>query len=200
MNYDQLYQLARQAGFDMNAANIAAAVALAESDGDPRAHNDDPPDDSYGLWQINMLGAKGPERRRALGLTSNAQLFDPAINAKAAKYVFDAQGWNAWSVYKNGDYKKHLQDINDMTVSGLPGTTSGPIGDAIDNVFGAASDVVGALNQLLGVIRDAGKWISDRDNWTRILQVGGGIALALVAATIVAKPIISSTAKTVSPI
>jgi hypothetical protein len=44
-------------------AVVAVAIALAESGGNPAAHNPVPPDDSWGLWQINMRGHLGPVRR-----------------------------------------------------------------------------------------------------------------------------------------
>jgi Lysozyme like domain len=108
----RIHTLARQAGFsaDREEAVIATAIALAESGGDPRAHNDNANtrDDSYGLWQINMFGALGPERRRDLGLTRDDELFDPATNARAARHVFKQQGFLAWSVFKSEAYKRHL--------------------------------------------------------------------------------------------
>jgi hypothetical protein len=35
-------------------------------------------------------------------------LMDCTTNIKIAKQIFDASGWNAWSVYKSGLYKKYL--------------------------------------------------------------------------------------------
>ncbi len=106
---EQIARHAHDAGFRGQDLTIAVAVALAESGGNPRAHNATPPDNSYGLWQINMLGAMGPERRREYGLGSNAELFDPAENAKAANKISgDGRSWTPWSTYTNGAYKRHL--------------------------------------------------------------------------------------------
>ncbi|ANZ40868.1 lytic transglycosylase [Lentzea guizhouensis] len=106
---EQIAQHARAAGFEGQGLTIAIAVALAESNGDTRAHNSKPPDDSYGLWQINMLGAMGPERRRQHGLDSNRDLFDPAVNAKVANAISnDGKSWTPWSTYTNGAYRKYL--------------------------------------------------------------------------------------------
>jgi len=102
-----LVKVASAAGFGDKSA-IMAAIALAESSGRSTAHNRTWPDNSYGLWQINMLDRMGPERRRQWGLSSNEQLFDPATNARAAKSVYDSQGFNAWSVYSSGAYKQFL--------------------------------------------------------------------------------------------
>ncbi len=100
----QIATYALGAGFSGSDAITAVAIALAESGGNVNAHNNRPPDDSYGLWQINMLGSLGPNRRKQFGISSNEALYDPATNAKAAKMVKDGQGWTAWSVYKSGKY------------------------------------------------------------------------------------------------
>ncbi len=106
---EQIAQHARAAGFNGQGLTIAIAVALAESSGDPRAHNSKPPDDSYGLWQINMLGAMGPERRRQYGLDSNRELFAPAVNARVANSLSkDGKSWTPWATYTNGAYRKYL--------------------------------------------------------------------------------------------
>jgi hypothetical protein len=87
-----------------------AAIAMAESGGRSNAHNNNAAtgDNSYGLWQVNMLGRMGPERRRSFGIGSNEALFDPAVNASAARKVFESQGFGAWSVFKSGAYKQFL--------------------------------------------------------------------------------------------
>lgn len=102
-----LVKLAKEAGFNDQQAPIMAAIAAAESGGNPRAHNPNAKtgDNSYGLWQINMLGRMGPERRRLFGIQNDEDLWDPKVNARAAKKIFDMQGFNAWSVYKTG---KHI--------------------------------------------------------------------------------------------
>ncbi|WP_181771345.1 transglycosylase SLT domain-containing protein [Amycolatopsis pittospori] len=106
---EQIARHAYDAGFRGDGLTTAVAVALAESGGNTRAHNATPPDNSYGLWQINMLGAMGPERRRQFGLDSNAELFDAATNAKAANKISgDGKSWTPWSTYTNGAYERHL--------------------------------------------------------------------------------------------
>lgn len=86
----EILTLALGAGFsrDNEEAVIATAIALAESGGNPRAHNPVPPDNSFGLWQINMIDTLGPDRRKKLGLSRNEELFDPPTNARAARLVF----------------------------------------------------------------------------------------------------------------
>jgi|SRR5262245_49445229 len=103
-------QAAHAAGFRDQTLVTMVAIARAESGWDPRAHNPDPPDNSFGLWQINMIGALGPERRKLLGIDSNEELFDPATNARAAKLIQKQQGFEAWSVFLHGTFKAHLDD------------------------------------------------------------------------------------------
>ncbi|MEU5694619.1 transglycosylase SLT domain-containing protein [Actinosynnema sp. NPDC020468] len=105
---ERIARYAHDAGFRGEDLTIAVAVALAESGGNSRAHNATPPDDSYGLWQVNMLGALGPERRRQLGLRSDAELFDPAENARAAHRISGGRSWTPWSTYTSGAYRAHL--------------------------------------------------------------------------------------------
>jgi hypothetical protein len=105
---DQLVGLAKGAGFSESDAVIMAAIAMAESGGNSNAHNAKPPDNSYGLWQINMLGPLQAERFQLFGISNNEQLKDPVVNAHAAKIIKQRQGFGAWSVYKSGRYKSYL--------------------------------------------------------------------------------------------
>src|SRR3982750_492240 len=101
LNVEQLRKLAIDAGVPQagtaeinlygtdDLPYLMAAIALAESNGNPTAHNAVPPDDSYGLWQINMRGKLGPARRQAFGIQSNTELFDPTKNARAMKKILD---------------------------------------------------------------------------------------------------------------
>lgn len=132
LTFDQLHDLAERSGFSGSDANIAAAVAMAESGGNPTAHNTTPPDDSYGLWQINMYKDLGPGRRKQFGISSNSQLFDPATNAKAAKSIFDQSGWKAWTTYTSGKYKTFVPagapddgtDASESTGTGITGAVN----------------------------------------------------------------------------
>tara|TARA_B100000212_G_scaffold80512_1_gene57578 strand:+ start:418 stop:2511 length:2094 start_codon:yes stop_codon:yes gene_type:complete len=118
LEYNSLERLAVEGGFTPEQAKIMAAIALAESSGRARALNDntDTGDLSYGLWQINMIDYPtyklGEERRRQMKLKDNDELYDPAVNVRAAKMIFDQQGYDAWSVYKSGAYKKFLPKTN----------------------------------------------------------------------------------------
>lgn len=112
--FEELEAMVRMAGFDPSISPVMAAIGLAESSGNPYAHNPKYPDNSYGLFQINMLDTPdypmGANRRARYGLRSNEELFDPMTNLKAAKDIYDSQGLNAWSVYRSGAYKDYLPD------------------------------------------------------------------------------------------
>ena len=113
-----LERLAIEGGFTSKEAKIMAAIAMAESSGLARALNDDlkTGDNSFGLWQINMIDTPnyklGEERRKKLNIESNDELYNPAVNVRAAKMIFDEQGFDAWSVYKSGAYKQFLSKTN----------------------------------------------------------------------------------------
>jgi hypothetical protein len=107
----QIAEYAHDAGFRGQDLTVAVAVALAESGGNPKAHNPVAPDDSYGLWQINMYRGLGPERREQFDLDSNRELFDPAENARAAWEISGrGQSFGPWSTYTNGAYKQYLDE------------------------------------------------------------------------------------------
>ncbi|MBO0840467.1 MAG: transglycosylase SLT domain-containing protein [Sciscionella sp.] len=109
LNATQIAEHAYKAGFRGDALSTAVAVALAESTGDPNQHNAVPPDDSYGLWQINMLGSLGPARRQQFGLHSDNQLLNPDTNARAAWAISNhGTNWQPWTTYNTGAYKNYL--------------------------------------------------------------------------------------------
>lgn len=122
LSREEIARLAKGAGFSGNDVNIAVAVALAESGGNPRAHNPTPPDDSYGLWQINMLGSMGPDRRKRYGLSSNEDLYQPATNARVAYGIWQGSGWKAWTTYTRGTYKRFMGSDADTPSGSTPDT------------------------------------------------------------------------------
>lgn len=99
----ELISVLRSVGFDGQSLKMAWAVVMKESTRRPFAHNDNAStgDNSYGLFQINMRGAMGPDRREKFGLESNEDLFDPKTNAKIAFRMSDGgKNWSAWTTYK----------------------------------------------------------------------------------------------------
>jgi hypothetical protein len=124
LTMQQLVGLAKGAGFNENESVIMAAIAKAESGGRSNAKNFKPPDKSYGLWQINMIGRLGPARIKEFGLSSEDQLFDPVTNAKAAYAIRKSQGLSAWTVYKTGAYKNFLSQAE--TARSAPSLRTSP--------------------------------------------------------------------------
>ena len=163
----------------------------------------------WGLWQISETHWKTLNGRYA-GHPQGDEMFaswlrQPRYNFVAAKILFEKDGWRPW----NASGGKPTPNAADKAAAGSPEDTAGSdvlrgAGDLVESGVDAVTDplgaIVGPIMDAVALLKDAAVWISDRDNWIRILQVGGGVALALVAASIVVKPIISSTAKTVSPI
>jgi hypothetical protein len=122
-------EILRAAGFRGEGLRKARAIMLAESTGRPAAHNTNHAtgDDSYGLFQINMLGDLGPDRRRRYGLKSNDDLLDPVVNARVAFQMSKGgKDWSPWSTYKSGAYKKHL-GAKAPLVGVAPPTMTGPL-------------------------------------------------------------------------
>lgn len=100
-----LKSLLHEAGFRGKYLHQAWAVAMKESTGRPLAYNGNRSsgDHSYGIFQINMIGSLGADRREKFGIKSNKELFNPLTNAKAAYYM-SAHGtnWKSWDIDKSG--------------------------------------------------------------------------------------------------
>jgi cell wall-associated NlpC family hydrolase len=106
-----LLDILRQAGFKGDGLLTAYAVVMAESGSNPSAHNDNRKtgDDSYGLFQINMIDTLGTARMKQFGLKSKADLLDPLVNAKAAFAISKGgKDFGAWTTYNSGAYTKFL--------------------------------------------------------------------------------------------
>lgn len=106
----ELIAVLREAGFSGDGLRMAWAVVQKESTARPFAHNDNAStgDNSYGLFQINMRGSMGPDRREKYGLSSNDDLFDPLTNAKIGFKM--SQGGTAWGPWTT--QKKALEILN----------------------------------------------------------------------------------------
>ena len=52
------------------------------------------------------------QRLKDFGIKDKQELYNPAVNARAAKILFDQQGYGAWTKYLNGEYKKFLPKTN----------------------------------------------------------------------------------------
>jgi hypothetical protein len=94
---------AESAGFQGPDLQVAVAVALAESGGDPNAVGDldITPGGSIGLWQVNLKAHPG---------YTAYQLFDPQANANAAYSIYQDAGnsFIPWSTYTGGQYSAFI--------------------------------------------------------------------------------------------
>lgn len=112
----ELVEVLYNAGFRSDRLKTAFAIAKAESSGRPKAYN--PPsnktgDDSYGIFQINMIGNLGPDRRQRYDLERDEDLFDPDRNARVAFEMSNkGKDWGAWTTYTGGKYKQFLKDAD----------------------------------------------------------------------------------------
>lgn len=102
----ELRDLLIAVGFEGRALRIAWAIAKKESNGRPLAYNGNKRtgDSSYGVYQINMIGELGPDRRIKFDLDSNSDLFNPVVNAQIAYHMSGGgEDFSAWKISKS-DY------------------------------------------------------------------------------------------------
>ena len=110
MTFAQLRELAASVGFQGEAADIAAAIALAESGGDPMAQGDplgpfgpvpNGSSSSFGLWQVHLPAHPQYDAAKLLQ--------DVGYSARAA-FAISRSGtvWTPWSTFNNGAYKRFL--------------------------------------------------------------------------------------------
>lgn len=109
----QLYEYMCRAGFPGKIAVTMTAVSLRESRGIPTAHNTTPPDDSYGLLQINMFGQLRALRLKLFGISDPARLLEPAMNATAGRILWNGNNHNlnvAWAINLEG-YRQEYESF-----------------------------------------------------------------------------------------
>lgn len=143
MNNKQLVQTLQRAGFRGSALRTAYGIAKRESGGRARAFNPDRStgDQSYGLFQINMLGGLGPARRKQFGLSSNEDLYDPNVNARAAyRMSKGGKDFGAWGIGPNAYRSGAGYDTIASHVAGFPGGGGGGAGGGFD-----LPDIAGSL-------------------------------------------------------
>ena len=106
---EQLVDMLKAVGFKGKALRSACAIAKAESNGRPLAFNGNVKtgDSSYGVFQINMLGELGSDRREKFELDSNAELLNPVVNAQIALHMTKGgEDWSSWSSVNGKRYQE----------------------------------------------------------------------------------------------
>lgn len=135
--YAQLEGLWINAGGSRAAAPVAAAIAEAESGGNPNAESANPDGGTnVGLWQLDTLG-------KGSGHTAG-QLLDPATNAKVAvQGSRNGRDWTAWSTFTSGAFRRFLSPKTSPDLS-----VPGPVGGAASvNAAAAAGGTPGGPAQ-----------------------------------------------------
>ena len=110
----ELKELLSAVGFEGKALKQAWAIAKSESNSRPMAYNGNRKtgDSSYGIFQINMLGELGIDRKEKFDLKSNILLFDPVINAEITYYMTKGgTDWSSWSSLNGARYKEFLSEF-----------------------------------------------------------------------------------------
>ena len=111
MDIGSILTLASNAGFSGADLATAAAIALAESGGNPNDYNPETAarggtpqgQGSFGLWQIYLKAH--PE-------FAGQNLYDPQTNANAAYSVYSHRGgFRDWVTYSTGAYQEHLPSV-----------------------------------------------------------------------------------------
>lgn len=95
----ELKELLYLVGFRGSNLVEAWAVAKKETNGNPISFNPNVKtgDNSWGLFQINMIGVLGPDRRNKFELVTNSDLLNPVVNAQVAFYMSDeGNDWSSW--------------------------------------------------------------------------------------------------------
>jgi cell wall-associated NlpC family hydrolase len=154
----------RESGYDTHAHNDSG---VRYPKGDPRNTGDD----SYGLWQVNMLGQMGVNRSRSLGIKDYSEMFDPVTSAKAAIQLVLAgrkQGdpLHAWGGYKgmsntynvsrqaDADARAAVDRVGAGVANGgesfLAGLRQGVYGTSGKGASPAATSLVSWLTQQIG--------------------------------------------------
>jgi len=203
LSFSQLEGLWIQAGGPKVLAPVAAAIALAESSGNPQALN--PTDNngtqsSFGLWQISN-GTHAPP---------SASWADPLTNARlaVAKYKGAGNSFSPWGTYDSGAYKKFLPSSYVAPSSAPPGTAqtatltgfnpgdiidpfqavidvAQSLGTAIANPADIASSVTrlakdfNSLVTLADVLVKDFEWLFVPSHWIRVMAFAGGVGFAI---------------------
>ena len=199
-SYAQLEQLWIQAGGSRALAPLMAAIALAESGGNPTEQNDtdnNGTQTSWGLWQIS----NGTHQQPVDGI------LNPLTNAQQAVAKYQSQGLGAWGTYTSGAYEKFYKSgvaagalpqggtgTQQATLTGFsPGDLQwleGPQGimQAISGLFssegtGAVSDVDASAKAITLIASEIGdafqalEWFFVPSHWVRIISFWVGVFL-----------------------
>lgn len=152
----------------------------------------------WGLWQISEDHFERYGSQYGTKENFVAALKSPLVNWNVAARLYDDSGWSPWRASGGPPIPSRADNdaaANADTAFGASG--GGDLGGAVPQGVGPALealDPIGSIADVLKSVLDpilaAAKWIGDPHNWTRVIEVVGGIALGIVAANIVLKPVV----------
>lgn len=126
-------------GGSASLAPLMAAIALAESSGNPNAENktdNGGRQTSWGLWQLSDGTHNQPV----------PNILDPNVNAAQAVKKYKSQGLTAWGTYTSGAYRHYMQSgVSPDTTSVPAGSSTGSSSNAVQ--AGVTSDIGGAIGK-----------------------------------------------------
>ena len=203
LSFSQLEGLWISAGGPKVLAPVAAAIALAESSGNPNAIN--PTDNngtqtSWGLWQIS----------NGTHAEVSPNWADPLTNARlaVAKWRGAGNSFSPWGTYDSGAYRRYLPSSYVAPTGTPPGTVQTATlagfnpGDILDP-FQAVVDIAQSLGQAIAKPADIAtsmtrlskdfnsfvtlanvmvkdfEWLFVPSHWIRVMSFFGGVAFAV---------------------
>jgi hypothetical protein len=87
------------AGWSYSTVQVMVAIGAAESGCNPHAEHRSRSERSVGALQLNVMAHKW---------ISISCAMDYRCSAKAALRIWRKQGFDAWTVYRNGSYRQYL--------------------------------------------------------------------------------------------
>lgn len=176
MSIDDVAAAAKSAGFQGNGLIVAVAVAMAESGGNPNAHNVTPQEDSRGYWQINV---------RAHPTYRLMNLYDGRVNARAAYQISNGGlNWRPWTTYTSGAYKAHISAASGAVTGRVSGVQRGgtPQGNFVPGKDAGFPNLPNPLNLITAPLDflKAALWLVDPANWRRAALMTTGVVLMVI--------------------
>lgn len=185
LTYNQLEGVWIAGGGSPSMAPLMAAIAEAESGGDPASLNatdNGGTQSSFGLWQISTGTHAPPSPNWA----------DPVTNARLAVGKLNSQGLGAWGTYTSGAYKAFLGGGSPTTVgidiTGVNTPAAGALAQSASNslaptcLIGIPSVNVASLVSIPDICFVTKKIARDLVGGALVF---GGLAVALVSLAVI---------------
>jgi hypothetical protein len=141
-------------------AQVAAAIALAESKGVPTARNPEGPEHAEGLWQIK-------------GQVVSGNPLNPEVSAANAVAKWKAaKGFTPWTTFTGGEYKKYLDSESSST---LASKGEGALNTVIGGLFGGGGELGAEAVEKVAEpgVEAAGGFVKTEEDLVKSLGAGG---------------------------